>query len=173
MEMGKMISNTEERNVRLFNTPIEIGLRSLFLLAKFQPKGLSIDKLIYLDYFLIHASDVSKKQKSIHPKYPFRSSEIIVKRQLLMYALKFLLSKELVHINFSKTGIEYIITNIGIKILDYFQSDYSQDIRNTSTWIHNSYHDYSEEQLSEVIKINIQKWGNEFSNEAKFRGISS
>ena len=169
--MGYEEVNDQERNIKLFNTPVEVGLRCLFLLYQFEPVSLSIDKLIYLDYFLIHSGDVSKEQKSIHPKYPFRSSEIVVKRELLMNALKLLISKELANIKFCSSGIEYQITYIGCKALDYFESSYAEEIKKVSKWIHQTYKDHTEEQLSELINANIQKWGSEFTNESKFRGF--
>ncbi|MGN6637801.1 MAG: ABC-three component system middle component 2, partial [Mucilaginibacter sp.] len=150
---------------------VEIGLRCLFLLLRFRTEGLSIDKLIYLDYFLIHAGDVSKEQKSIHPKYPFRSTEIVVKRELLTNALKLLICRELINVHFSATGIIYKITNIGCKAVAYFESDYAKRIIEVSNWIYTTYHTYTERQLSDVIHANIQKWGSEFANESKFRTL--
>jgi hypothetical protein len=169
--MGTWELNGEERNVRLFNSPVELGLRCLFVLSKFQDEMLSIDKLIYLDYFLIHAGDVSKDQKSIHPKYPFRSTEIVVKREILANALKLLISKELVRISFTSNGIQYSLTEIGKKALEYFESNYEKRISEVSDWLYETYKNFSENQLSELINNNIQKWGGEFSNEAKFRTI--
>jgi len=169
--MGSWKLNGEERNVRLFNSPVELGLRCLFVLSRFQNELLSIDKLIYLDYFLIHAGDVSKEQKSIHPKYPFRSTEIVVKREILANALKLLVSKELVKVSFTSNGIQYSVTDIGKGALGYFESDYAKRILEVSDWLYQTYKDFSEEQLSELINTNIQKWGGEFSNEAKFRTV--
>ncbi|WP_461789420.1 ABC-three component system middle component 2 [Pedobacter sp.] len=168
--MGGWKINSEDRNVRLFNSSIEIGLRCLFLLSRFR-EGLSIDKLIYLDYFLIHSGDVSREQKSIHPKYPFRSTEIVIKRELLTNALKLLISRELVKLHFSTSGILYVITDIGSKALEYFESDYAKQINEVSDWIFKTYGTHSEIQLSEVIHANIQKWGSEFANESKFRTL--
>lgn len=130
-----------------------------------------MDKLIYLDYFLIHAGDVSKEQKSIHPKYPFRSTEIVVKRELLTNALRLLVGRELIQIEFTVTGVLYRITNIGCKAIEYFESDYANKISQVSSWVYSTYHSYTEEQLSEVIHANIQKWGSEFANESKFRTL--
>lgn len=167
--MGQINLNIDDRNVKLFNTPIEIGLRCLFLLFKFKESPLSIDKLICLDYFLIHAGDVSKSQKSIHPKYPFRSTEIVIKRELLTNALKLIVSKELAYLVFSTNGIEYKISDIGIKMLEYFESSYSIELNAASEWVYQTFKNYTEEQLHEIINVNIQKWGGEFTNEAKFR----
>jgi hypothetical protein len=169
--MGNWQINNDERNVQLFNSPVEIGLRTLFLLNNFYPKGLSVDKLIYLDYFLIHSGDISKDRKSLHPKYPFRSTEIVVKRELLTRALRLLTSKELVLVRFPEAGIEYLISEIGRKALDYFESDYAQELSQISNWLFAKYSGYTELQLQDIINANIQKWGSEFSNESKFRSV--
>jgi len=169
--MGAIDLKPDDRNLRLFNSPIELGLRCMFVLSAFNSLPISIDKLIYLDYFLIHSGDVSKERKSIHPKYPFRSTEIVVKRELLMRALQLLLNKELITVAFSTEGIEYKITDIGTKALEYFESNYSKQIRETSEWLFEKYKDSSDEQMALTITNNLQKWGGEFSNEVKFRSI--
>lgn len=50
----------EDRNFKLFNSPLEIGLRTLYVLNEFVDRPVSIDKMIYYDYFLVHSGDVAK-----------------------------------------------------------------------------------------------------------------
>lgn len=159
----------EERNTKLFNSPMEIGLRTLFVLNQFGEIALSIDKLIFFDYFLIHAGDISKKQKSIHPKYPFRSSEIIIKRELLNSAIMQLVRKELIEIHYQHDGIFYTISNIGRSLINYFESEYAELLNESSQWIYKNYKDKTEEELQASFKRNMKKWGGEFANESKFR----
>ncbi len=168
--MGEEMNGYEERDSSLFNTPLEISLRCMFLLSKFHSEKLSIDKLIYLDYFIVHSSDVIKKSKSLHPKYPFRSTEIVVKREVLNKALILLISKELIKVGFSDIGIDYQISDIGMKVLQYFESPYAKLIKEMSELVYNNFKDYTEQQLLDVINSNIEKWGSEFTNESKFRG---
>lgn len=168
--MGEKVIITEDRNSKIFNTPIELSLRCLFILSKFKEGNISVDKLIYFDYFLIHSSDVIKKSKSIHPKYPFRSTEIIIKREILNKALSLLISKELIKVVLSE-GINYTITEIGIQVLKYFESSYSLRLNQLSQLIYDTFKDYAEQQLAELVNANLQKWGSEFSKESKFRGM--
>lgn len=167
--MDRLENINEERNLKLFNTPLEIGLRTLFLLRQFENESLSLDKMIYCDYFLLHAGDISSKQTSLHPNYPFRSSEIIIKRQLLNNALRLLISKELIEIEYSNSGITYKISNIGIRFIEYMNSDYASQLLNASNWVYNKYKNYTEHQLQLFFNKNMKKWGGEFINEAKFR----
>ncbi len=167
------MNETFDREARLFNTPLEIGLRSLFILGHFYPKELSLESLIYLDYFAIHSGDLREGQKSLHPKYPFRSSELVVKREILQKGLSLLISKELVVVQLRNEGIFYIITDIGKHVLTLFESKYSTSLSNMSLWLKERFSVSTESQLADIVSANIEKWGGEFSNESKFRGKHS
>jgi hypothetical protein len=170
--MGEKLVFKDERNTKLFNSPIEIGLRVLFILYKFSPQTLNIDKLIYFDYFLIHSSDIDKSQQSLHPKYPFRSTEVIIKRELLNLSLKLLIAKQLIEVVFEENGITYKTTKIGQKFIEFMESDYAKEIAEKSEWLHSTFKDYPDIKLLEIVNSNIEKWGSEFNNESKFRGVS-
>jgi len=160
-----------ERNTRLFNTPLEISLRTLFILTKFFPKDLELETLIYLDYFAVHSNDLRGGPQSLHPKYPFRSSEIVVKRDILQKGLIYLISKELVEIKLADEGIKYAATNIGRNIISLFDSRYAKGLSLICNWLFERFYDLSENDLKKIVDTNIEKWGGEFSNEARFRSI--
>ena|ERR1051326_5516665 len=158
-----------ERNTKVFNTPLEIGLRTLFILCKFSPATLSLESLVYLDYFTIHSGDIKSGPKSLHPKYPFRSSEIIIKREILQKGLTFLLSKELIEVKLSNEGIKYSATKIGVHVESLFDSNYSKNLRTICDWVYNHFSSFTDKNLKDLADLNIEKWGGEFSNESKFR----
>lgn len=164
------MSQAFDRETRLFNTPLEIGLRALFILAQFFPKALSIESLIYLDYFAIHSGDIKQGPKSLHPKYPFRSSELVVKREILQKGLALLVSKELIKVQLHSDGIFYVITDIGKHVQTLFDSKYSAHLAEMSKWLNDRFAASSESELANIVSANIEKWGGEFSNESKFRG---
>jgi len=60
----------EKRDIRLFNTPIEFGLRSLFILNCMAPKSSDLQRLIYYDYLILHTSDIDQQQASLPPFPP-------------------------------------------------------------------------------------------------------
>ena len=68
---------------RLFNTPIESGLRMLILLADAAPTGCDLQRLAIYDYLLVHSDDVTGGPPSLHPPSPFRSGELLVRGELL------------------------------------------------------------------------------------------
>jgi hypothetical protein len=169
--MGEKVGDNQFEQMKIFNTPLEISLRLLFIICKFYPIKLSMDKLIYFDYFIIHSSDIDKSQRSLHPKYPFRSTEVVVKRDVCRRAAQLLISKQLIDIGFDKSGIFYTSTETGNRLVSYFQSLYSADIQNKVDWLHEKFKNVTENELMELVQLNIEKWGGEFYNEAKFRGI--
>jgi ABC-3C biological conflict system middle component len=164
------MNKTFDRETRLFNTPLEIGLRALFILGHFFPKALSIETIIYLDYFAIHSGDLKQGPKSLHPKYPFRSSELVVKREILQKGLSLLVSKELIQVQLRNEGIFYIITDIGKHVQTLFDSKYSTQLASMSKWLNERFGTSTESELADIVSANIEKWGGEFSNESKFRG---
>src|SRR6266542_2221488 len=102
----------EERNTSVFNSPLEIGLRVLYLLNELLPNGCDLQRLVYYDYILVHSSDVPDGPKSIHPSIPHRTTEILIKRELVKKGLTLMHSKQLVDSVFDSTGISYKATEL-------------------------------------------------------------
>src|SRR5258708_5507324 len=87
----------------LFNTPVESGLRSLFVLEAVRPSGCDLQRLIIYDYFLVHSADVPSGPASLHPATPMRSGELLVRRKLIEAGLNVLMRKGLVEKSFTPT----------------------------------------------------------------------
>jgi len=160
----------EERNTSVFNSPLEIGLRVLYLLNELQPDGCDLQRLVYYDYILVHSSDVPGGPKSIHPSIPHRTAEILVKRELLKKGLALMHSKQLVDSVFDSTGIIYKATELTRPFLGYNKTEYANNLKEISFWLINKFKTYTDEHLSLFIKNNLDVWGGEFSKESILRG---
>jgi hypothetical protein len=160
----------EERNTRIFNSPLEIGLRLLYILNEVYPKACDLQRLIYYDYILVHSSDVPNGPKSIHPSIPHRTSEILVKRELVKKGLTLMNSKQLIQSVFDSTGILYSATELTKPFLEYNNSEYAVSLKTVSKWLVNKFESYNDEDLSQFIKNNMDVWGGEFSKESILRG---
>lgn len=66
-----------------FNSPVESGLRACVLLYSLFPIASSLQRLVVLDYMLIHSDDVPDGPPGLHPKTPYRSGELLVRRDTL------------------------------------------------------------------------------------------
>ncbi len=159
----------EQRNIRLFNTPIEFGLRTLFVLNCIAPRSSDLQRLIYYDYLILHTSDIDPQQASIHPPYPYRSAEILVKRERLRKGLLIMHSRQLIDILFDGGGITYKATDLTPKFLQYFNSEYAEQLISSVAWVIQRFAAYSDKQLDQYMKKNLDRWGSEFSREAFIR----
>jgi hypothetical protein len=162
----------EERNTSVFNSPLEIGLRVLFILNELYPKGCDLQRLVYYDYILLHSRDVPDGPESIHPSIPHRSSEILIKRELIKKGLTLMNSKQLVKPIFEVSGIYYSATELTKPFLDYNNSEYADALKSVSKWLISKFDSYSDDILSLFIKNNLDVWGGEFSKESLLRGTN-
>ncbi|MBL3655333.1 ABC-three component system middle component 2 [Fulvivirga sediminis] len=159
----------EVRDIRLFNTPVEYGLRSLFILSGIAPKAADLQRLIYYDYLVLHTADIDPEQTSLHPSYPFRSAEILIKRERLRNGLLIMKSRQLIKIQFDGGGINYAASPLTQKFLDYLTSDYANQLKSCVSFVIEKFNNYSDFELDQYMKQNLETWGSEFSREAYLR----
>jgi hypothetical protein len=161
----------EETITSIFNSPLEIGLRILYIYNELFPKGCDLQRLIYYDYLLLHSSDVANGPKSIHPKIPLRAAEILVKRDLIKQGLTLMISRQLLKSSFETDGIIYFATELTSPFLEFNKSDYAKELKEVSKWLVKEFENYDDMKLSFFIKNNLDVWGGEFSNESLLRGM--
>ncbi len=159
----------ETRNINVFNSPLEIGFRTLFILNGLAPSEIDLNRLVIYDYFLLNSSDFPNGPKSLHPPIPRRSGQIVIKPLILKDALALMRSKELIDIVFSTEGIKYKSNELTGKFIELQENDYSKRLSEISKWINLQFGDYSDDKLNTLVENNIPKWGNEFIYESLIR----
>jgi hypothetical protein len=137
-------------DVRTFNTPLEAGLRALFMLAAANRRAFDTQRLVYYDYMLIHSGDVEGPE-SLHPQTPDQSGELLVRRRLLQDGLDLMRSRELVERRFQTSGIVYAATTVGRHVAGQFESHYAAMLRDRADWVIATYSDYSDKKLRELL----------------------
>lgn len=148
----------------LFNTPVESGLRTLILLVDAAPKGCDLQRLVIYDYLLVHSKDIKGGPESIHPPSPFRSGELLVRRELLRKGLYLLQKSGLIAQSFSEDGITFRCTNLGPVFLQYLESDYATRSRAVAKWINDTFAGMSNDDLRTFADTNLGRWGAEFTD---------
>ncbi|WP_321301030.1 ABC-three component system middle component 2 [uncultured Sphaerochaeta sp.] len=161
-----MDKGIERMDCKLFNSPVEIGLRSACILCNIYPEGFSLQQLIYFDYLTIHSDDISDGPQGLHPKIPSRGGEILVRRDSLAKGLSLYVNKGLISRNFTGAGIQYTATESTVPFLDSLQSDYCQLLRERACWVVNYIGKWSESELGLFMNEHVGKWGAEFEREA-------
>lgn len=151
-----------EKKPLLFNSPLEIALRLLFVFNR-TSKALDLQRLIYYNYLLVHSSDVPKGPKSIHADLPRRSSEMLVNRTVVKRGLTLLLLKDLISVQYDANGILYAKGVNTEHFVNFLNSSYSEELINRADWLCSKFDSLSDDDLSNFMKSNIGKWGSEFS----------
>lgn len=151
-----------------FNSPLECGLRALVMLAAAEPAACDLQRLIFYDYLLVHSGDVSDGPESIHPPTPLRSGEALVRRHWIERGLLLMISRELVVRNFTERGIMYQSSPLTISFLRYMEQPYTRKLRDRAQWVIERFGEYSDQQLLDFFKGNLDRWGGEFIHEELF-----
>lgn len=159
----------EIRNANVFNSPLEIGFRTLFILNAISPTEIDFNRLVIYDYFLLNSNDFPNGPKSLHPPIPHRSAQIIIKPLILKEAIILMKSKELIDIIFSNSGIKYRANELTKRFIELQENDYSKELINSSKWISDQFGNYTDEKLNTLVENNIPKWGGEFIYESLLR----
>lgn len=151
-----------DQQTRPFNTPIESGLRLLFVLDEAKDEAFDLQRLVSYDYLLVHSGDVEDGPTSLHPAVPFRGGELLVKRELVRAGLDAMFAKELLEKKFEPTGICYRATALTGAFLRLLESAYASSLRARAQWVTSRFTDYTDEMLENYMTENIGRWGAEF-----------
>jgi hypothetical protein len=151
---------------RPFNTPLEYGLRMLFLLDAAAPGAADVQRLISYDYLLVHSSDVENGPSSLHPAVPFRGSEWLIKRDLIRDGLDMMFSRELLEKRFSPDGITYAGNELTRAFLLLLKSTYAR-----AQWVTQRFGGMSDDELGQFMSGNVGRWGAEFERMSALREL--
>lgn len=154
----------------VFNSPIETGLRSLTLLEAGYPNAYDLERITYYDYLLVHSGDIKGGPNSIHPNTPHRSGELLIRRPIIEKGLAVMISRGLVDIDYSQSGIRYIATELSTPFLDSLQANYTRKMIDTAIWVVEIFDKQPNQKIRDLISKNLQVWGGEFIDESLVRG---
>lgn len=159
------------RQARPFNTPIEAGLRLLFVLDEAKDQTFDLQRLVSYDYLLVHSGDVEGGPASLHPAVPFRGGELLVKRELVRAGLDAMFAKELLEKKFESTGVCYRATALTGAFLKLLVSIYASSLRARATWVVSRFASYTDDILEKYMTENVGRWGAEFDHLAAIKEL--
>lgn len=142
---------------KIYNTPIEIGVRLLMIIVKNKIE-IDFDKLLILDYLSLHSNVINNEFKSLHPDNPFHGLEVYSKMNISKSAINLLVSKGLIDVKFTSKGIVYSSNSISEYFLSFFECDYYKELEESIEKIIDNFNSYNSDELQEYIFKNIDKW---------------
>ncbi|MCP9749984.1 ABC-three component system middle component 2 [Ferruginibacter sp. HRS2-29] len=152
-----------------FNSPLESGIRSLGILTHAYPAMLDIQRLVIFDHFVVHTGDIGGPV-SLHPKLPLRSTEILVRRNLVERGLMLMMSRNLIKQIIDVNGIFYQAGEFSETFLNSLSAPYLKSLRERSDWVVNNYSNTGDDVLMEIIAKNFGEWIEEFHSIQKSLG---
>jgi hypothetical protein len=170
--VGEEMTPADITHHRPFNSPIETGLRALFVLDVTAPEKSDLQRLIVYDYLLVHSADPEGGPPSLHAAVPHRSAEWMVRRELLTSGLDLMFTKELLDKSFGKSGIQYAASELTHPFLGHLQSPYANRLRDLASWVSASFRSYSDEDLLQYMIKHLGRWGAEFNRESVLRRVN-
>lgn len=157
-----MSTGFSESAISPFNSPVELGLRSLVFLNEAYPTEFSLRQLVILDYLMVHSDDVDGGPQGLHPQTPYRSGELLVRRDPLQAGIQLFRSRGLIVQIYRKTGVFYAASDRSESFLDVLESSYTARLRDRASWAFDAFGNQSAERLNNFVAANIGKWGAEF-----------
>lgn len=157
------------KNIKVYNTAIEVGIRALIIIKQFS-EPLDTQQLIFYDYLLLHLGDVDEKYESLHPDNPFHATELFVRRRVIQQSIVLLANKGLIDCDYSSNGLRYKANEISDLFLGYFDSDYFRKLQTNAGILHDRFQNMDIAMINDYIKENVSEWKGNLEFESLFRG---
>lgn len=148
----------------VLSSSLEVALRLLILMSNLT-KSADIHRLAVYDYLLLHSQDIKGGPESLHPATPVRTGELLVRRTQIMCGLNLLEARGLIEREYSQEGISFRTSQLATAFISYFDSTYAKKCGEVSRWVAKSFDPIESDELQELIRTRIGKWGVEFTDE--------
>ncbi|MET7842212.1 ABC-three component system middle component 2 [Streptomyces sp. NPDC005356] len=115
------------------NSPVEVGMRALVLLAHSHPDPLDLSWLVVLDHAMLHSGQFDGPP-SLHPQLPAQPGELGMKRRLVLEGLEVLMRAGLATVEATGAGLVYQATERGSGFVGILEAPYVGDLSQRAQW---------------------------------------
>ncbi len=155
---------------QLFNSAVELGLRSLCVLVETHPKTCDLQRLVLFDYLLVHSADVDGGPASLHPATPQRGTEVLVRRAILEPGLALYSRRGLICTTAGSGGFMYTASDRGSAFLDTLRAEYVSMLRDRARWIAAAFGELPTGEIQRYVNTELDRWGGQFAEHVAERG---
>lgn len=145
----------------LFNSPLETGVRSLAILVAAFPTGFDLQRLVEMDYLVVHSGDADGPQ-SLHAALPLRAGELLVRRGLIENGLLLMISRGLIERIPNDDGFNYIAGEAAAPFMTSLTAEYSRQLMDRANWAVNRFENVSTEEVRRMTHRLFEKWSSQF-----------
>lgn len=144
-----------------FNSPIETGVRSLAILVAGYPAAFDLQRLVEMDYLVVHSGDAGGPD-SLHAPLPLRAGELLVRRGLIEKGLLLMMSRGLVQRLPTSEGISYIAGEAAAPFLASLTTEYSMSLKERAEWAAERFEGVAIEEIRSITHRFFERWTSEF-----------
>lgn len=144
-----------------FNTSLETGLRSLSLLEAAFPLSFDLQRLVELDYLVVHSGDAGGPA-SLHAPLPLRAGELLVRRELIEKGVLLMMSRSLVERIITSAGIEYRAAEKASPYLASLVAPYTVELRSRAIWAVETFGSMPTDAIRNITQRFFEKWSSQF-----------
>ncbi|WP_397581492.1 ABC-three component system middle component 2 [Sphingorhabdus sp.] len=144
-----------------FNSPLEAGLRSLFVLTAAYPKTFDLGRLVELDYLVVHSGDFDGPP-SLHAPVPLRSGEILIRRSLVEKGVLLLVGRGLLERKIQEDGVFFCASEISAPFVMSLTAKYNLDLWKRASWAVEEFGGLGALQIRERFSGLFDAWSTQF-----------
>lgn len=146
-----------------FNGPLEAGVRAVAILAAAYPNAFDLQRLVAMDYLLVHTGDLGGPA-SLHPPTPMQSAALLVRRKLVEQALQLMMARDLVTRQANEHGFLFSAGESAGLFLDGLATDYLVALRQRADWLVEYLSELSDDNFRKVMHRYFDQWVEEFQD---------
>lgn len=146
-----------------FNSALETGVRSLFVLEAAFPDSFDLQRLIEFDYLVVHSGDADGPD-SLHVPLPLRAGELLVRRELINRGLLLMMSRGLVERLTNEAGIQYKATDRAAPYLVSLSTPYARRLHLLARWAVEKFGHESTEVIRILTQQFFERWSSQFQS---------
>lgn len=136
--------------MKIYNTPIELGIRASILLNYLSPNYATINKISYLDYIAIYSKNYTGS-KSLHPEVPMHQMEFILRYDALKSGLLQMIKKGIINTEVINSEIYYCKGENNFSFIHLLDNKYHMDLLFKCQIVAEKFGHLSENSLYELI----------------------
>jgi len=144
-----------------FNSPLETGIRSLAILVAAFPLAFDLQRLVEMDYLVVHSGDADGPN-SLHAPLPLRAGELLVRRGLIEKGLILMMSRGLVQRISADDGFCYIAAETAAPFIASLSANYSRRLRECAEWAASRFQDMPTEEIRRITHRLFERWSSQF-----------
>ncbi len=113
---------------KLFNSPLEAGIRAVVVLEKLRPESIDLAEMVLFDHVVVHTADLGGPP-SLHPDLPGRKGELLVRRRLIEKILDLMRRCHLVDQEVTEDGVTYRASDEAASYVELLETTYSERLK--------------------------------------------